>query len=150
MEEKKPGIWIVIAVLLAVIVVAVSVPKNRLPAPTPEAAPTAISEAAPAPPSAASTDGVPAKTPSRPVGVPMPDTAPVRATAPVAGTQPPPSPGLVPPGSLPPPEHPVSREEARQALDNVHFAIRDFRSALGENPVGTNAEITKALMGSNL
>jgi hypothetical protein len=36
-----------------------------------------------------------------------------------------------------------------QAVDNVHFAIRDFRNSLGGNPEGTNAEITKALMGNN-
>jgi hypothetical protein len=27
--------------------------------------------------------------------------------------------------------------------------LRDYRSALGENPVGSNKEITKALLGSN-
>ena len=35
-------------------------------------------------------------------------------------------------------------------MDNVHFALRDYRSALGENPEGSNEEITKALMGDNL
>ena len=35
-------------------------------------------------------------------------------------------------------------------MDNVRFALRDFRSALGVNPEGTNEEITKALMGDNL
>lgn len=35
-------------------------------------------------------------------------------------------------------------------LENVQFAIRDFRTALNENPVGNNAEITKALLGDNL
>jgi hypothetical protein len=34
-------------------------------------------------------------------------------------------------------------------LDNVSFAIRDFRTALKENPVGSNAEITRALLGDN-
>jgi hypothetical protein len=27
--------------------------------------------------------------------------------------------------------------------------VRDYRSVAGENPVGTNAEITEALMGAN-
>ena len=27
--------------------------------------------------------------------------------------------------------------------------LRDYRAALGENPVGTNSEITKALLGAN-
>ena len=28
--------------------------------------------------------------------------------------------------------------------------LQEFRNSLGENPVGTNAEITKALLGDNL
>jgi hypothetical protein len=27
--------------------------------------------------------------------------------------------------------------------------LRDYRAALGENPIGTNSEITKALLGAN-
>src|ERR1041384_810127 len=34
-------------------------------------------------------------------------------------------------------------------MEPVKFVVRDFRAALGENPVGNNAEITKALMGAN-
>lgn len=40
--------------------------------------------------------------------------------------------------------------EVRRELDDVSFGIRDFRTALGENPIGNNAEITKALLGNNL
>ena len=35
-------------------------------------------------------------------------------------------------------------------LDEVQTLFRDFRTALRENPVGTNAEITRALRGDNL
>jgi hypothetical protein len=35
-------------------------------------------------------------------------------------------------------------------LDDVQSALRDFRTGMGENPVGTNAEITHALLGDNL
>lgn len=35
-------------------------------------------------------------------------------------------------------------------VEAVQFALRDFRTALGENPVGTNAEITRTLLGDNL
>ncbi|MDB6154657.1 MAG: hypothetical protein JWL90_3110 [Chthoniobacteraceae bacterium] len=35
-------------------------------------------------------------------------------------------------------------------LEKVQMMFRDYRSALGENPVGTNAEITKTLTGDNL
>ena len=38
----------------------------------------------------------------------------------------------------------------RDEVENVQFALRDYRSALGENPIGTNAEITRALAGDNL
>ena len=38
----------------------------------------------------------------------------------------------------------------RDELDNVQFAVRDFRTAVGENPIGNNIEITKALLGDNL
>ena len=37
-----------------------------------------------------------------------------------------------------------------QALDHVQFALRDFRTVLGGNPVGTNQEIVAALLGDNL
>ena len=57
--------------------------------------------------------------------------------------------------SLPPPVIPVPEpsppvEQLRDEIDNVQFALRDYRSVLGENPIGTNAEITKALLGDNL
>ena len=34
-------------------------------------------------------------------------------------------------------------------LESVGTVIRDYRNALGGNPVGTNAEITSALLGDN-
>ena len=37
----------------------------------------------------------------------------------------------------------------RLMIANVRAMLRDFRSIAGENPIGTNAEITKALMGGN-
>jgi hypothetical protein len=35
------------------------------------------------------------------------------------------------------------------ALDEVRLMIRDYHTALGENPVGTNAEIMQAINGRN-
>lgn len=32
----------------------------------------------------------------------------------------------------------------------MQLALRDLRAALGENPVGNNAEIAKAILGDNL
>ena len=45
---------------------------------------------------------------------------------------------------------PATRQEARDLVDRVQFALRDYRLALGGNPVGDNAEITRALFGDNL
>ncbi len=39
--------------------------------------------------------------------------------------------------------------EALKDMDDVQFMLRDFRARLGENPVGTNAEIMKRVMGGN-
>lgn len=39
---------------------------------------------------------------------------------------------------------------ARRVLDDLHFVFRDYRTAVGGNPVGTNAEITGALLGDNV
>lgn len=40
--------------------------------------------------------------------------------------------------------------ERQNDLDQVAFALRDYRLALSQNPTGTNAEITACLMGNNL
>ena len=45
---------------------------------------------------------------------------------------------------------PVAGLDLTAELDQVQLALRDFRTVHGENPVGTNAEITRALMGDNL
>jgi hypothetical protein len=38
---------------------------------------------------------------------------------------------------------------ASTVLENLRVTLRQYGSALGENPVGTNPEITAALQGSN-
>jgi len=45
---------------------------------------------------------------------------------------------------------PEDQKKALDAIDNLEFTFRDFASALGGNPVGTNAEITATLLGDNL
>lgn len=59
-----------------------------------------------------------------------------------------PAPAFIP-GSVPPPAdaHPP---DLSAEIGAVQSALRDFRTALGGNPVGTNAEITKSLLGDNL
>ena len=38
---------------------------------------------------------------------------------------------------------------ARNDVENIGLMLRDFRTVLGENPTGSNAEIMKAVMGGN-
>ena len=39
--------------------------------------------------------------------------------------------------------------QAQIDLDKVSLMFRDYRTRMGENPTGTNAEIMKAVMGGN-
>jgi hypothetical protein len=48
------------------------------------------------------------------------------------------------------PEKPGDDVDPVQDLEGVQLAIRNFRDVIGENPCGTNAEITQALLGNNL
>lgn len=57
-----------------------------------------------------------------------------------------PAPAFIP-GSVPADAPP---RDLRAEIGAVQSALRDFRTALGGNPVGTNAEITKTLLGDNL
>jgi hypothetical protein len=86
---------------------------------------------------------------------PLPSAPAIVATAPQPPPPAPPDDAVQPAAPVAPAAIlPVAAEEARRAveaeLDNVQFALRDFRTALKENPVGSNAEITKALLGDNL
>ena len=55
--------------------------------------------------------------------------------------------------SLPPataaPDAASSKQAGMIELDKVHYMIGDYHTLMGENPVGTNAKIMKALMGGN-
>jgi hypothetical protein len=56
-----------------------------------------------------------------------------------------------PAGAVPAPSTAaLSPAVADADLEKVQMTFRDYQNALGENPVGTNAEITKALLGDNL
>jgi hypothetical protein len=73
-------------------------------------------------------------------------TVPAALTSPSDGQQPVGSEGSVPRLS---PDAPNASVIVNTAIGEVGFTLRDFRTAHGGNPVGTNAEITKALMGDN-
>ena len=44
---------------------------------------------------------------------------------------------------------PDARAQYLADLDNVRLMLRDYRSLMGDNPVGSNAEIMKSIMGGN-
>lgn len=50
---------------------------------------------------------------------------------------------------IPPPTHTAQDPAGSADLDQIAIMFRDFRTVFGENPVGTNAEIMKAIMGGN-
>lgn len=43
----------------------------------------------------------------------------------------------------------ASPEEVAIDIDQVSLMLRDYRTRMGDNPVGTNAEIMQAVMGGN-
>jgi hypothetical protein len=54
------------------------------------------------------------------------------------------------PQDLPPPKpRIVPSPEALKDIEDIQFMLRDFRTRLGDNPTGTNAEIMKEVMGGN-
>jgi hypothetical protein len=87
-----------------------------------------------------------------PVPPSPPATIPPAADSPVAATSAPANPAApatrILPGSVD--EIPAAAEDITEDLDAVDATIRDFRAVLGENPIGSNAEITGALLGNNL
>lgn len=72
-----------------------------------------------------------------------------RAAPAVPGAAPTKTPGA-PPATALAAVTPVAGLDLTGELDQVQMTLRDFRTVHGENPVGTNAEITRALMGDNL
>lgn len=56
--------------------------------------------------------------------------------------------GSQPPAPASPPA-PDLREEVAIDVDKVSLSLRDYRTITGENPVGTNAEITRSLNRGN-
>jgi hypothetical protein len=93
----------------------------------------------------------PAEIPDLPAAPAAADPAAPDSDAPVA-TPPtpvpaPPAAGGVFPGSVN--ETPAPAEDIAEEISALDATLRNFRAALGENPVGSNAEITSALLGNN-
>lgn len=89
-----------------------------------------------------------------PVATPVPAERPM-GIAQRSPTAAPAAPAAVPmsPRARTSPGDPIASDEERRnaaiALDKVALMVRDYRTRMGENPVGTNSEIMKALMGAN-
>ena len=74
---------------------------------------------------------------------PVPRADPLPSVPPVSPASPPIV--IAPPGS---PDSDLSEKVAID-VDQVGLMLRDYRTRMGENPLGTNAEIMKAVMGEN-
>ena len=148
-KQNSPGLWIAAAALTAVVAMLIVTPGKKPDAPAKVAEQsngTETTKPKPAPASPSPDQKSPATEPLSPV-TPAPKVASV-PTVPAVPVIPPSD--DAPPPPPPKPIVPAGREEARQLLDNIHFALRDYRAAMGGNPVGTNAEITSSLLGNNL
>lgn len=95
---------------------------------------------------------VPLSTPMPAAATPAPATAKAPPPSIAVAAQPPALPPVTddddtPAQPAPPPPLPAN---LAADLENVSLVFRDYRTVLGENPIGTNAEITRALLGHNL
>jgi hypothetical protein len=81
---------------------------------------------------------------------PLPVPAAADSTAPPEPAAADSVPVAPPPSATPAGLTPQEIQAVRDAIDNLEFVFRDYAAALDGNPVGTNAEITAALLGDNL
>lgn len=126
--------------LLAIIGGLVIWNQNREPDPTPKPeTPTPLPTVKISPPPAS------VEIPLPPA---LPSALPPVANAPAAAIPATPPAGIVSPGSVN--EVPATAEDTTEDLSAIDTAIRNFRDVIGENPIGSNAEITSALLGNNL
>lgn len=109
--------------------------NSRTGQPTAGAASPAREAAAPEP-------KTPAITPIQPVQM----TSSVSPGMPLVRTTPAPSVVAATRASA---SRPESQADVKADLEGVQFMLRDFRTRMGGNPVGSNAEIMHAVMGGN-
>lgn len=148
MSNRRAFLLVIIAVA-AVVIWWLGRPKPAAPDPSPapssdqrtdpQAPPSLVPESAP--PHGALPAAEPATTfPQTPKAAPLPPSERRDLQNPLA------------PASFPlgPPARPAENDPTAAAdLDKISLMIRDYRTIAGENPVGTNAEIMKAMMGDN-
>ena len=123
-------------------------PPAAEPAAKPDRSERTRAQDAPAPPATIPETPL-AAAPEMPVPPPQaPKTAPL-PRADRRDLQNPLAPASLPPGPGPRSADADSDPTAAADLDKISLMIRDYRTIAGENPVGTNAEIMKAMMGDN-
>lgn len=131
--------------LLAVVAVTAWLSSPRPTPPPPFTPASAVPTATPSPLVTGSDPSSPAPlTPPAPGSGAraLPSDHPTTTSAPPPNAHPVPEPAA----SVPPAPTLAS---AAAAVDQVRLMLRDYRTLTGENPVGTNAEIMRALMGEN-
>jgi hypothetical protein len=88
-------------------------------------------------------DPLPAETQLPPPVSDLPASASLQSVA-MARPAPP-----IPPDLPPPKPRIVPSPEAVKDIEDIQFMLRDYRTRLGDNPTGTNAEIMREVMGGN-
>ncbi len=140
----KPSHWISLATVIAAAAILywLLIPSSPPPPVAVIATPRPERTERPFPPPVAP---LPARAPApSPAGVPQPSSP---ASAP--GSMPSAKPPAAPAKPVPAPSSFEVREAMAMELNAVRQMFADFRTIAGENPVGTNAEIMKALTGDN-
>jgi hypothetical protein len=129
---------------------ATEAPRASSPAPAVTAAPTAMPPHGGPRPAPAE---LPPATPAAPAAGSESATVPAQgsAAAPLDTALPPAAPAMTerPAAPVEPPAQDTAASVAED-LDQLDLMFRDYRGALGENPVGNNAEIMRAVTGQNL
>ena len=86
---------------------------------------------------------------------PAPKTAPASPSGspaspvPVATMTPAPKPPVAEEPAAEPPKPIGDRKKFKDEMQSISFMLRDYRTLMDGNPVGSNAEIMKAIMGGN-
>ena len=111
---------------------------------------------APKPEPAAPAAGLPRKPPGSSLVLPPPSAVePAKSPMPsqIVSAQPPtakaPNTPDVPPPPAEPPKPISDRKKFTEEMRPLLFMLRDYRTLMNGNPVGSNAEIMKSLMGGN-
>jgi hypothetical protein len=146
--EMRPRSAVALAVLLGVAVAAWFLTRPSALKRTSPVAPRPQASATPQPGSTTPREASRAgnNRQAMPPEIAPASTPPIPPSPSQTGTSPLPAEASVPAAG---PLNAASERQLLEVLENVRVMIRDYRTALGENPVGTNAEIMRAINGDN-